>query len=126
VSQKAMSPTCCSEGRTWSHSSQLLNHIVDCVASSRPQTLYAEFPVSRTSYDEGCLEFTYAKFANAINIIAWWLHENLGPGNDFQTVAYIGPNDLIYPSLILGAVKAGYKVSSCSVFLLPEKMPLSH
>ena len=32
----------------------------------------------------------------------------------FETLAYIGPNDLRYNVLILGAVKAGYKVSLMS------------
>ena len=34
----------------------------------------------------------------------------LGPGKDFETLAYIGPLDVRYNALLLGAVKAGYKV----------------
>lgn len=88
----------------------LLVHIVDHVAKTKPQALYAEFPVSPVTYDEGFRKVTYQAFANAINGIAWCLHDNLGPGKELETLAYIGPNNFIYPSLILGAVKAGYKV----------------
>jgi acyl-CoA synthetase (AMP-forming)/AMP-acid ligase II len=107
----AFSP-CCTEGNPFPHTNQLLNHIVDCVAAHRPQTLYAEYPVSPVSYDAGFRKITYGMLANAINRIAWWLHDNLGPGDGAETLAYIGPNDLTYPALILGAVKAGYKVNT--------------
>lgn len=106
------SSLCCTQATPHPHSDQLLNHIVDCLAARRPQTLYAEYPRSPTSHEIGHIKFTYGKFANAINRIAWWIHDTIGPGRDFETLAYIGPNDLTYPSLILGAVKAGYKVST--------------
>ncbi|KAK6598613.1 nonribosomal peptide synthetase [Botrytis cinerea] len=88
----------------------LLVHIVDHMAKTKPQALYAEFPTSPVTYDEGFRRVTYKDFANAINGVAWCLHDNLGAGKELETLAYIGPNNLIYPSLILGATKAGYKV----------------
>ena len=91
----------------------LVPHIVDQRAQSEPDALYAEYPVSTTSYKEGYSKITYSGFANAINGAAWWLHKTLGPGKDFEILAYIGPNDLRYPALILGAVKAGYTVRPC-------------
>jgi len=92
---------------------QLLNHVVDYVARVKPQALYAEFPLSPLSYEAGFRKITYGTFANAIDRIAWWLYDNLGPGENFEALAYIGPNNFAYPALILGAVKAGYKVSLC-------------
>ena len=91
-------------------SRQLIPRIIDRLAEITPQSLYAEYPVSPLNYDEGYRKITYGDFANAINGIAWWLHNTLGLGKDFETLAYIGPNDLRYPALILGAVKAGYLV----------------
>src|SRR4051812_14092068 len=88
----------------------LLVHIIDHMAKAKPQALYAEFPISPVTYDEGFRKVTYQAFANAINGIAWYLHENLGPGKELETLAYIGLNNFVYPPLILGAVKAGYKV----------------
>lgn len=86
---------------------ELLPHIVDHYAKFKPDQLYAEYPRSPTSYDEGFRPITYRAFANAINGIAWWLTETLGQGYG-EPLAYIGPNDLRYPALVLGAVKAGY------------------
>ena len=57
------------------------------------------------------MKITYGRLANAVNRIAWWLVDNLGVAKNHETLAYIGPNDLRYPAFILGAVKAGYKVS---------------
>lgn len=88
----------------------LLPHLVDKRASLTPDTIYSEYPVSTLTYDEGYRKITYKDFANAINAAAAWLVDTLGPGKDFETLAYIGPNDIRYPALILGAVKAGYKV----------------
>ena len=91
---------------------QLLNNIVDGLAKTRPSAPYAEIPVSLDKYNAGYRGVSYSDLANAVNGVAWWLSEKLGaPGND-QTLAYIGPNDLGYVVMILGAVKAGYKVST--------------
>lgn len=88
----------------------LLPNIVDQRANDEPDMLYAEYPVSTLSYEQGYRRITYRDFANAINGLSWWLHDVLGPGQDFEMLAYIGPNDLRYPALILCAAKAGYMV----------------
>ena len=85
-------------------------NIVDQRANDEPDMLYAEYPISTLSYEQGYRRITYRDFANAINGLSWWLHDVLGPGQDFETLAYIGPNDLRYPALILAAAKAGYVV----------------
>ena len=90
---------------------QLLPNIVDGMAKSRPEALYAETPASYSSYDGGYRKITYRDLANAVNGVAWLLNEQLGPGREFETLAYVGPNDLSYPIVILAAVKTGYKVS---------------
>lgn len=90
--------------------SQLLPHIVDHYATVKPEAIYAEYPVSLMGYEDGYQPITFKAFANAINGIAWWLVNKLGPGNG-EILAYVGPNDLRYPALVLGAVKAGYRVS---------------
>ncbi|KAF7934097.1 uncharacterized protein EAE97_008457 [Botrytis byssoidea] len=102
----------------------LLIHIIDHMAKIMPQALYAEFPISPVTYDEGFRKVTYKDFANTINGIAWCLYNNLGAGKELETLAYIGPNNLIYPSLIFGAAKAGVaaqldliKVAKCKTFI---------
>ncbi|MCJ1380723.1 hypothetical protein MMC17_003831 [Xylographa soralifera] len=88
---------------------ELLNHVIDDYARHEPERLYAEIPFSPTTYASGLRKVTYSAFANAIDGLAWWLHRTLGPGKDFETLCYIGPNDLRHNILLLGAVKAGYK-----------------
>lgn len=90
---------------------RLLNHVVDEMARENPDALYAELPLSPTSFGAGFRKVTYRAFANAINGMAWWLHRTLGPGKHFETLLYLGPNDLRHNILLLGAVKSGYKVS---------------
>ncbi|KAI4277762.1 MAG: hypothetical protein LQ337_001520 [Flavoplaca oasis] len=89
---------------------QLLNNIVDGTARTRPSAIYAEVPRSFHSYESGYRKITYRALANAVNGVAWWLQQELGQGQDHQTLAYLGPNDLAYVMIILGAVKAGYKI----------------
>ena len=89
---------------------ELLNHVIDQRARDTPQALYAEIPRSATSFEKGFRQVTYSAFANAINGVAWWLSQSLGPGNEFKTLVYLGPNDLRHNILLFGAVKAGYKV----------------
>ncbi|KAF4627987.1 hypothetical protein G7Y89_g10168 [Cudoniella acicularis] len=89
---------------------QLLNNIVDGLARTRPQTLYGEIPVSPITYDAGYRKVTYRALANAINGVAWWLTKKLGRGKNFQSLCYIGWNDVRYVIMVLGAVKAGYKL----------------
>lgn len=38
---------------------ELLPHIVDHWAKVKPDALYAEYPVSTLSYDDGCRQITY-------------------------------------------------------------------
>ena len=92
----------------------LLVHIVDDLAYYKPDAIYAELPLSPTSFGGGFRILTYHHFANAINGIAWWLNRTLGPPQNFETLAYIGPNDTRHSILLLGAVKAGFKVCHAS------------
>ncbi|EHL01557.1 putative Linear gramicidin synthase subunit D [Glarea lozoyensis 74030] len=97
----------------------MLNNIVTFMAKKHPQALFAEFPVSPTSYDQGYRKITYEKLANAVNAAAWWIHEALGgPGKDFETLAYIGINDPRYNILVLAAVQAGYKAAALFTSLI--------
>ena len=89
---------------------RLLPIAIDEIARLEPEALYAEYPTSPTSYEEGFTPVTYAQFANAINGAAWLLENELGQGRNHETVAYIGPSDLRYMIMAMGAVKAGFKV----------------
>jgi acyl-CoA synthetase (AMP-forming)/AMP-acid ligase II len=89
---------------------ELIPQKVDQLAKTNPTGLYAEYPISPQHYEDGYHPITYADLANAVNGLAWWFKDHLGLGGGSEVVAYLGPNDLRYPALILGAVKAGYVV----------------
>jgi acyl-CoA synthetase (AMP-forming)/AMP-acid ligase II len=89
--------------------STLLPHLIDHFAKTKPDAVYAEYPLSPISYDLCFRLITFRDLANTVNGIAWWLTGILGLGNG-EVLAYIGPNDLRYPALVLGAIKAGYVV----------------
>ena len=96
------------------HSSNkcLLPTIIDETAATEPDLIWAEYPKSRTTYADGFNTVTYRQFANAINGTAWWLQKTLGSPEGFPTLAYVGPNDVRYQLLLIGAIKAGFKVRS--------------
>ncbi|KAF5867602.1 putative nrps-like enzyme protein [Botrytis fragariae] len=94
---------------TTSSTKELLPNLVDAIAATEPEAIFAEYPVNLVSYESGYQKFSYGSLANAVNGIAWWLQEKLGPGEDFPTLAYIGPNDIVVNAFLLGAVKTGYK-----------------
>ncbi|KAJ5727271.1 NRPS-like enzyme [Penicillium malachiteum] len=100
---------------------QLIPNLVDYYAASKPDALYAEYPMNPMSFDDGYRKITYKAFANAINGLAHWLTETLGPGNG-EVLCYVGPNDLRYPALVLGAVKAGY----CMFLTSPRNSIAAH
>ncbi|KAL8722725.1 MAG: hypothetical protein Q9225_000837 [Loekoesia sp. 1 TL-2023] len=88
----------------------LIPNLVDKRATLTPDHTFAEYPNSPDDYDQGFKKISYTHLANAVNGIAWWLYRTLGPSQVFETLAYIGPNDMRYPALILGAVKVGYTI----------------
>jgi acyl-CoA synthetase (AMP-forming)/AMP-acid ligase II len=98
---------------------ELLPNIIDNLATSHPEKVFCEYPVSPTSYDHGYRSISYRDFANAINGMAHWIVDTLGARGDseaqgqekvFQTLVYLGPHDVRYVILLVAAVKAGYKV----------------
>ncbi|KAF1948194.1 acetyl-CoA synthetase-like protein [Byssothecium circinans] len=90
----------------------LLVHQVDKIAKHHPETLYAVLPRSPDTVTDGFREVTYRHLGNAVNGIASWIERTLGKSEDgtFPTLTYFGPNDLRHAFLLLGAVKAGYKM----------------
>ncbi|TGO43991.1 hypothetical protein BOTNAR_1022g00010 [Botryotinia narcissicola] len=78
-----------------SSTKELLPNLVDTIAATEPEAILAEYPVNPVSYESGYQKFSYESLANA--------------ANDFPTLAYIGPNDIVVNAFLLRAVKTGYK-----------------
>ena len=97
---------------------RLAIEIVEQNAISSPDKVFAEIPRSASDFEQGFQSITYVDLANAVNGVAWYLRNLFGSPDNIETLTYIGPNDLSHVLLILGAVKAGFKVSP---FILSKK-----
>ncbi|KAJ5263339.1 NRPS-like enzyme [Penicillium angulare] len=95
--------------------------LIDHYVKTKPDAIYAEYPINPTSYDEGYRKITYKSFGNAVNGLAKFLVESLGPGNG-EVLAYVGPNDIRYPALVVGALKSGY----CMFMTSPRNSAEAH
>lgn len=97
------------------HGRRLFPVVIDDYARTEPRKAWASIAKS-TNLADGYRDIDYGTLANAINRCAWWIVERLGKGSDFQTIAYIGAADPRYFILLYGAIKAGYKVRTPSMF----------
>ena len=99
---------------------RLLPVLIDQYAAEEPQRSWASIPKDVDDLSQGFREVTYRQLANAINKASWWLEAQLGPIHEpFETLAYVGPKDLMYPVLTMAAVKVGRKVGeACCATLL--------
>lgn len=93
--------------------SRLLPQVVDELARSSPERIYASIPLDSDPL-QGFRDVTMLEISRAASHFAWWLHENLGKSTTFETLAYIGLPDLRYVVVFLASVKCGYKVNKKS------------
>ncbi len=90
---------------------RLLPVLIDDIARTDPHRVFAAIPKSANPKD-GYEDITYHNFSTAINRCSWWIEKEIGKGSDFETVAYIGPLDLLYHIFTFAAIKTGHKVIS--------------
>ena len=64
-----------------------LPDVIDEIASSTPDKIWAEHPIASATYDQGFSTIDYSCSANGINCVALWLVETLGYGENFETLA---------------------------------------
>ncbi|MCJ1313636.1 hypothetical protein MMC25_007315 [Agyrium rufum] len=88
---------------------RLLPTYIDELARSDPDRLYVSVPRS-TDIKDGFRDVSFQTFANAINRCAWWIEKTLGRSDNFETLAYLGPQDLRYCILVVAAIKTGHKM----------------
>jgi acyl-CoA synthetase (AMP-forming)/AMP-acid ligase II len=93
------------------YGTRLLPTLIDEIAKSTPNRVYASIPKDDTDLSQGFKNITYADFAQAIDFLSWWLDETLGKADGtFPTFAYFGPRDLGYCIVVVAAAKVGRKV----------------
>ncbi|KAJ3529470.1 hypothetical protein NM208_g9741 [Fusarium decemcellulare] len=120
---------------------RLLPSLVDEIAASNPERIF--YSVAKTQNPaDGFEDINARAFANAVNRCAWHIEKHLGRGQNFPTLAYAGPQDVVYAILTLACIKTGYKLFllsprrtveaglflldklDCNTFLLPPVFPL--
>ena len=94
---------------TSSYGSRLLPTVVDELAHTHPERVYATIPIS-SDISQGFRDVTMSKLAQSVNYVAFWLEKSVGRSDSFETLAYIGVPDVRYTLVFLAAVKCGYKV----------------
>lgn len=93
---------------------KLLIHAIEEKAEWEPNHTFMRYPKpdwETRGYDT----MSWTQYANAINKLAYWLDENLGPATEIHTIAYLGPSDPRYAIIIPAAIKTGRTVR-CSNF----------
>jgi len=91
------------------YGSRLLPQVLDDLATSKPERIYASFPKTFDLKD-GFRDVTVLQMSHAVNAIAWWLEKHIGQSSNFETISYLGPPDVRYAIIFLAAVKCGYKL----------------
>lgn len=91
------------------YGSRLMPIVVDEIAKAHPDLTYAFSPVT-ADVNDGFEPVTFSEIANAVNGLATWIETTIGRSSHFETIAYIGLNDLRYVAVFLAGVKCGYKV----------------
>lgn len=94
---------------------RLIPQIMDSLAAAEPERIV----FSLTTLSGNSLEFRHISarvFTQAVDKLAWWLHEQVGSPDSIQPMGYIGPHDLRHVLLTYACVKAGY----AALFLSPK------
>lgn len=94
---------------------RLLTATVDSIADADPTRTCFVIPDESSEIDY--IDISYKRFANSINRLAWHLKQTIGVSDQFETVCYLGPPDLLYFVFALAACKCGFKVSRNSLLL---------
>jgi len=88
---------------------RLLPIELDKIAQRNPTKLFASIPISYNVID-GFRDVSFLEIANGVNDFAHFLERLYGRSDKFETLTYLGPADLRYVIVVLGAIKCGYKV----------------
>ena len=88
---------------------RLLTHLVDERAAEFPPRVFASLPKSSDPKD-GFEDVNYRQLRDMVDRAAWFLDEQLGQAQDFETFAWIGPaTDFRYLILAFAAMKSKRK-----------------
>jgi acyl-CoA synthetase (AMP-forming)/AMP-acid ligase II len=90
--------------------------LIDNIASKDPTRPFT-YIASSNEVRDGWKAVSFLQLDNAINYLAYAISKMVkGSTEQFPTVAYIGPNDIRYPMILLACVRAGCK----ALFISPR------
>jgi thioester reductase-like protein len=120
---------------------RLVPCVIDELALLDPDRVL--YSMSRTKDPaEGFQDVTARQFARMVDRCAWYIEENLGRGQNFPTLTYMGPHDIMFAVIIIASIKTGHKLllnsprntleahlslfeqTNCNTFLLPTDFQL--
>lgn len=88
---------------------RLLAKVVDDVASSDPDRVFAVIPNGHELSD-GFLDLTMKGLSHGVNFLCAWIESTIGKAQTRETLAYIGGSDIRYVMFLLACQKTGYQV----------------
>ncbi|KAI9147253.1 chitinase [Paramyrothecium foliicola] len=88
----------------------LITTIIDTVAKREPNSVWLEWLTSEQKGVSRLRTITYGTLSEAVNKVAWLIHNNVKKRAGFETITYLGPIDAAYSIVLYACVKAGYKV----------------
>lgn len=88
---------------------RLVPQVVDELAATDPDRVYAAIPKT-SDVQDGYRDVTIAELSSCVNFMARWLEQRFGKSETFETITYVGLSDLKGITILLAAIKVGYKV----------------
>ncbi|KAI1432585.1 acetyl-CoA synthetase-like protein [Xylaria sp. CBS 124048] len=81
--------------------------VIDELARDDPHRPWASIPRDDDDLSKGYEDIDYEVLANAVNRLAWVIDSAVGKSGTFETIAYLGANDLRYYMMQMAAIKTG-------------------
>ncbi|KAF4638022.1 hypothetical protein G7Y89_g45 [Cudoniella acicularis] len=119
---------------------RLIPTLIDELATNDAERVFVSIPRT-ANIEDGFHDITFADLARAIDNCAWWMERTLQRSETFETLNYVGPQDLRYLILLIAGIKTGYKLFfsspwnsaeghialldslQCNKILVPETLP---
>lgn len=105
-----------------SYGRRLLPQVLDDLSISTPDRIYVTIPRLTKDLSRGFSDITVSDVARCVNALAWWLQEDVGRSDSFETLCYIGVPDIRSAILFLAAIKCGYKVCQLSSYIVVRQL----
>ncbi|TQB68175.1 hypothetical protein MPDQ_003886 [Monascus purpureus] len=87
---------------------RLMAHVIDDLALREPERTVCIMGKGLRVAD-GFFDFSASDLAHTVNYTSWWIDKTFGRSSDYETLTYIGANDIRYLVFVVACNKTGYK-----------------